>query len=127
MLYGEHIQEHARRPRNVGSLENPDVRHEAVNPLCGDRIRIEAKLDQDQKISEIRFRGDACMIGQAAGSILTEMVKGWPIETVEALKPSDLLNALETPVRPARVQCALLPLDILQSGIASYRRLHRVS
>ncbi|MBI3803079.1 MAG: iron-sulfur cluster assembly scaffold protein [Nitrospirae bacterium] len=127
MLYGGRIQEHARQPRNVGSLENPDIRHEEVNPLCGDRIRIEAKLDDHHRIAEIRFRGDACMICQAAGSILTEMVNGWPIETIEALKPADLLNALEAPIRPARVKCALLPLEILQSGVASYRHLHPVS
>ncbi len=127
MLYGGRIQEHARQPRNVGSLENPDIRHEDVNPLCGDRIRIEAKLDQDQKISEVRFRGDACMISQAAGSILTEMVKGWPLEAIEALNQSEFLKALEAPIRPARIKCALLPLEILQSGIASYRHLHPVS
>lgn len=67
------------------------------------------------------------MICQAAGSVLTEMVKGWPIETIEALQPSDLLKALDAPIRPARVKCALLPLEILQSGIASYRHLHAVS
>jgi nitrogen fixation NifU-like protein len=126
-VYGERIEENARRPRNVGSLENPDIRHEDVNPLCGDRIRIEAILDGEQRIAEIKFRGDACMISQAAGSILTEMVKGWTIEAIEALKEPEILNALEAPIRPARVPCALLPFEILRSGIASYRRLHAVS
>jgi len=126
-LYGERIQEHARRPRNVGSIEAPDIRNEAVNPLCGDRIRIEAKLDREQRIAEIKFRGDACMISQAAGSILTEMVKAWPVEAIEALNQLEFLNALGAPIRPARLRCALLPLEILQSGIASYRRLHPVS
>ncbi|WP_320412461.1 iron-sulfur cluster assembly scaffold protein [Candidatus Manganitrophus noduliformans] len=121
------MQEHARRPRNVGSLENPDIRHEEVNPFCGDRIRIEAILDCHRRVAEIRFRGDACMISQAAGSILTEMIKGWPIEAIERLKEADLLKALEAPLRPARIKCALLPLEILQSGVASYRRLHAVS
>lgn len=126
-MYGGRIQEHARHPRNVGTLEHPDIQHEDVNPLCGDRIRIEAVLDRHHRISEIRFRGDACMISQAAGSILTEMVKGWPIEKIEALKEPEILKALETPIRPARIKCALLPLEILQSGIASYRHVHTVS
>jgi nitrogen fixation protein NifU and related proteins len=124
-LYGDLVYEHGRHPRNVGSLENPDIRHEAVNPLCGDRIRIEAILDCEARIEEIRFRGDACMISQAAGSILTEMVKGWRIEAVEILGEADLLKALAAPLRPARVKCALLPLEILQSGIAAYRRPDR--
>lgn len=125
-MYGERIHEHARQPRNVGSIGDPDIRHEAVNPLCGDRIRIEARVE-GERIAEIKFRGDACMISQAAGSILTEMVKSWPVEAVEALNQPEFLNALGAPVRPARIRCALLPLEILQSGIASYRRLHAVS
>ncbi|HZR46266.1 MAG TPA: iron-sulfur cluster assembly scaffold protein [Candidatus Manganitrophaceae bacterium] len=124
-LYGDLIQEHARRPRNVGSLENPDIRREDVNPLCGDRIRIEAILDGEQRIAEIKFYGDACMISQAAGSILTEKVKGWPMEAIEALGEPEFLKVLEAPIRPARIKCAMLPLEILQSGIAAYRRLQR--
>jgi nitrogen fixation NifU-like protein len=127
MLYGELIRDHYRQPRNYGSLERPDIAHEDVNPLCGDRIRIEATVDSDERIEQIRFRGDACVIGQASGSILTEMVKGWSIEAIEALGPPEILKALEAPIRPARIKCAVLPLEILQSGIASYRRLHPVS
>lgn len=67
------------------------------------------------------------MISQAAGSILTETVKGWSIDAIEALKQPEFLAAFETPIRPARMKCALLPLEILQAGIASYRRFHTVS
>jgi nitrogen fixation NifU-like protein len=126
MLYGELIRNHYRQPRNYGSLERPDIAHEDVNPLCGDRIRIEATVDNHERIAQIRFRGDACIISQAASSILTEMVKGLPIEAIEALGPPEILKALEAPIRPARIKCAVLPLEILQSGVASYRRLHPV-
>lgn len=67
------------------------------------------------------------MISQAAGSILAEMVKGWPLDAIEALNQSAFLKAFKAPIRPARIQCAPLPLDILQSGLASYRHLHLVS
>ncbi len=119
MLYGERIHDHYRRPRNYGTLENPDIRHEDYNPLCGDRIRIEAAVDGDDRITDIRFRGDACIISQAASSLLTEMVKGQPIKAVGELGPSDIFAALGAEIRPARTKCALLPLEILQSGIAS--------
>ena len=126
MLYGELIRDHYRQPRNYGSLEQPDIKREDVNPLCGDRIRIEATLDSHERIAQIKFRGDACIISQAASSILTEMVKGWPIDAIDALGSPEFLKALEAPIRPARVKCAVLPLEILQSGVASYRRLHAV-
>lgn len=126
MLYGELIRDHYRQPRNYGSLEHPDIKYEDVNPLCGDRIRIEATVDSHERIAQIRFRGDACIISQAASSILTEMVKGWSIDAIEALGPSEILKALEAPIRPARIKCAVLPLEILQSGVASYRRLQAV-
>jgi nitrogen fixation NifU-like protein len=126
MLYGELIHDHYRHPRNHGSLENPDIRHEDYNPLCGDRIRIEAKLDSEGKIADIKFRGDACIISQAASSILTDMVKGWAIAAVDKLEPADIFTALGTVIRPARTKCALLPLQILQSGIASYRNQQSV-
>jgi nitrogen fixation NifU-like protein len=126
MLYGELIRDHYRQPRNYGSLEHPDIKYEDVNPLCGDRIRIEATVDSHERIAQIRFRGDACIISQAASSILTEMVKGWSIDAIEALGPSEILKALEAPIRPARIKCAVLPLEILKSGVASYRRLQAV-
>lgn len=126
MLYGELIREHYRNPRNYGSLERPDIVHEDMNPLCGDRIRIEVKVGLDEQVADIRFRGDACMISLAASSILTEMVKEWRLTAVCAIWPSELLQALEVQIRPARLKCALLPLEILQTGIASYQSLHRV-
>lgn len=126
MLYGELIREHYRHPRNYGSLERPDIVHEDVNPLCGDRIRIEVKVGLDEQVADIRFRGDACMISLAASSILTEMVKERRLTAVCALWPSELLQALGVQIRPARRKCALLPLEILQTGIASYQSLRRV-
>jgi NifU-like protein involved in Fe-S cluster formation len=55
------------------------------------------------------------------------MVKGWSIERIEGLTPPEFLKALDAAIRPARIRCAMLPLEILQSGIAAYRRLHRVT
>ncbi len=117
MLYGDFIMDHFRHPRNYGALENPDMMHEDVNPLCGDRIRIEVKVDDSAQVHEIGFVGDACIIGQAASSILTDMVKGWSIEAIKEIEPSAMLQALQVQIRPARVKCALLPLEILQTAV----------
>jgi nitrogen fixation NifU-like protein len=96
------------------------VSYEAVNALCGDRIRIELNVSTDQMITAVRFRGDSCIISRAAASILTELIQGHPLQEVTTLPPEELLTALHMTVRPARVKCALLPLHALQAGIAAY-------
>jgi nitrogen fixation NifU-like protein len=95
--------------------------HEDVNPLCGDRIRIELQVNAEQIITAVRFRGDACIISRAAATILTELIHNWTLQQVERLPHETLLAVLNTALRPSRVKCALLPLQIVQAGIAAYR------
>ncbi len=118
--YSDTIIEHFRHPRNYGVLPAPEVAYEDVNPLCGDRIRIELNVSAEQTIAAVRFRGDSCIISRAAASILTELIQGCPLQEVIILPQDVLLTALHTPIRPARMQCALLPLHVLQAGIAVY-------
>ena len=118
--YSATIVEHFRHPRNYGALPAPEVAHEDVNPLCGDRIRIELRVSAEQTIAAVRFRGDSCIISRAAASILTELIQGRTLQEVVILPQDVLLAALHTPIRPARLKCALLPLHVLQTGIATY-------
>ena len=118
--YSTTIVEHFRHPRNYGALPAPEVAYEDVNPLCGDRIRMELNVCAEQTIIAVRFRGDSCIISRAAASILTEMIHGRTLQEIAALPHEVLLAALHTPIRPARRQCALLPLHVLQAGIAAY-------
>ena len=120
LQYSATIVEHFRHPRNYGALPAPAVAYEDVNPLCGDRIRIELSVSAEQTIAAVRFRGDSCIISRAAASILTELIQGRTLQEVVALPQEVLLTALHTPIRPARLKCALLPLHILQAGIAAY-------
>ena len=123
--YSETIFEHIRHPRNYGTLPAPEVVHEAVNALCGDRIRMELNVSTNQTITAVRFRGDSCIISRAAASILTELIQGQTLQEVITLPQEALLTALHTTIRPARMKCALLPLHILQAGLAIY--LHSYS
>jgi nitrogen fixation NifU-like protein len=116
-LYGEVIAEHFRRPRNQGSLERADAAHEELNPLCGDRVRIELRLSEG-RIVEARFRGDACMVTIASASLLTERVRGLSLADASGLSRDEVLGALQTELRPARVACALLPLEALRGALA---------
>ena len=125
-LYGERILEHFRHPRNYGSLDAPDIRHEEVNPLCGDRVRIEVSIGADGTIAAARFQGDLCMIAKAASSLLTEMIAGMPVDGIEHFPERRLLDALESEIPPARLKCALLPLEGLRSGVAAWQKNRRM-
>jgi nitrogen fixation NifU-like protein len=125
--YGETLFDHFRHPRNYGALPTPDVAYEDVNPLCGDRLRMELQVNADQTITAARFRGDACMISRAAASLLTELIQHWTLQQVERLSHETLLAGLKTTLRPHRVKCALLPLQIVQAGIAVYRTQGRTT
>jgi nitrogen fixation NifU-like protein len=119
--YGETIQEHFKHPRNYGSLDAPDIRHEDVNPFCGDRVRIDVALAPDRTVSAARFQGDLCMIAKAAGSLLTEMIDGLPVDEIQQVGERQVMEALRAEIQPARRKCALLPLEVLQSGIKAWR------
>jgi len=119
-LYSDVLLDHFRNPRNVGSLPSPDISYETFNPLCGDRIRIEIELDGNE-IGAARFQGDGCAISLAAASLLTEMIVGSDISAVEIFSGEQLLLSLECKIQPARVKCALLPLEALRSGVRRYK------
>ena len=111
VLYSALLLDHFRHPRNYGSLEDADVSCEAFNPLCGDRIRMELKLD-GQVVSAARFKGDGCAISMAAASLLTELIVG-----KEMISDEELISALQSEIQPARIQCAILPLTAVRDGL----------
>ena len=119
-LYSTILLDHFRHPRNYGSLDAPDISNEQFNPLCGDRIRLELKFEQS-KVSEVRFKGDACAISTAATSLLTELILGKDIKQLPNIPDQQLISALESDIQPARVQCALLPLQALRAGLKDYQ------
>jgi nitrogen fixation NifU-like protein len=123
--YGDVIREHSRHPRNYGALESPDIRHEDENPLCGDRVRIELALADDGTVRAAGFQGDLCVIAKAAGSLLTEMVAGLPLERAAALPEQTMLDALQAEIKPSRRRCALLPLEVLHAGVTAWQDSRR--
>lgn len=114
VLYSNVLLDHFRHPRNYGSLDTPDVSNEAFNPLCGDRIRIELRLENGI-VTEARFKGDGCAISMAAASLLTELVVGTEISAL--VSDDQLISALQSEIQPARIQCAILPLTALRNGL----------
>ena len=116
MIYSSVIRERFRRPRFRGELPWPDLAFEDVNPLCGDRIRIECRI-ADGLLSDARHRGDSCAICAASADLLLEMVIGRTVEEAAAVEPAALLDRLEAEIRPTRFKCVTLPLSVLQGAL----------
>ncbi len=116
MLYSPVIHERFRRPRFKSELPEPDAAFEDVNPLCGDRIRMELRFFNGG-IAQARFRGDSCAICTASADLLSEMVDGRAFHEVEAIEVSDLLSRLEADIRPSRMKCVALPLQVLKRAL----------
>lgn len=115
-LYREIILDHSKNPRNKGTLDPNDFSYVDVNPLCGDEIRIDVRVENDI-VSEIKFSGRGCAISQAAASMLTELALGRPVADVKAITKEDILDELGVPIGPARMKCALLGLKVLKAGL----------
>lgn len=118
-LYGQVIADHFRHPRNRGALDAADVSHEDANALCGDRVRFELRVVGGQVVAA-RFAAEACAVATAAASLLTVLVEGLSVDRAAALPEDTLLSALGTTLRPARVGCARLPLDVLRAAVAKH-------
>lgn len=116
MLYSTVISERFRHPRFRGSLPVPDAQFEDVNPLCGDRIRIECRF-ANGRVADARFTGDSCAICAASADLLLEMIVGQPREFAQAVGPDRLLERLEADIRPSRMKCVTLPLSVLQGAL----------
>jgi nitrogen fixation protein NifU and related proteins len=114
-FYRDYILEHYRHPRNFGKLEHSDATAEDVNPLCGDQIRMELKVD-DGVVSDVRFSGKGCAISQASASMLTERVKGMKLSDVATLSKDVVLEDVGIGISPTRMKCAMLGLRVLKSA-----------
>ncbi len=139
-LYRELILDHAKNPRHFGALEDATHRAEGVNPLCGDKLKVYFRIDEEDRINDARFEGSGCAISVASASLLMETVIG--LKTDRALAffaamiarlasraddsaeaaPNDLdlgkLEALEgVKDFPTRVKCATLAWHALNSAL----------
>ena len=137
-LYQEMILDHYRRPRTKGTLENPDASAEMRNPLCGDEIDLQVKFDGDA-VDDLRFSGRGCSISLASASMMTQIVKGKSTAEVDDIRnrfrqlmlgdQSAATDARLGSLRafsgvsrfPARVKCALLAWNALDTVLVSRR------
>lgn len=115
-MYREIILDHYKNPRRRGTLDPADISYEDDNPLCGDRIRIDLRLDDDSRIVDAAFSGQGCAISQASASMLMEDIVGKTLDEVKRLSREDILDMLGIELGPVRLKCALLSLKVLKVG-----------
>ena len=132
-LYRQTVLDHSRRPRNFRRIANADAMAEGHNPLCGDKITVYVRLDDDS-IEEIAFEGVGCAISQASASIMTEQVE--QRTTAEArdcidevmnqfdrdlenapVAESDMAALAGVRAYPSRVKCATLAWKTLRAAL----------
>jgi nitrogen fixation protein NifU and related proteins len=118
-LYGGVILERFRHPRHFGELPGADAAHEDVNPLCGDRLRVEVRFGADREVETVRFQGDACAIATASADLLAELAEGRPLADVLRLERDTLVTALAAPIRASRLGCVALPLAVLRGALGA--------
>ena len=135
-LYQEILLDHYKNPRNQGVLDHPDVRLQAKNPFCGDEVTLNLKF-KDERVEEISFEGQGCVISQASVSLLTQTVKGKTIDQVLALidqfqalvkgETTELDSELEELMAlqgvsdyPTRIKCATLAWNTLRKALVEH-------
>jgi len=116
-LYRELIIDHYKNPRMKGNLDPHDFSFEDDNPVCGDRIRIDIRVDGEGVISEAVFDGVGCAISLAAADMLIESIVGKTLDEVKALGKEQVLEMLGIELGPVRLKCALLSLKVLKAGV----------
>jgi nitrogen fixation NifU-like protein len=119
--YSDVIRRRWRQPKLRGRLEQANAMAEDVNPLCGDRVRMELRVE-DEMVTTARFSGDSCAICTASADVLAELVTGKSVREAEQLDVADLLGVLDADVRPTRMRCVTLPLGVMRTALAGRGR-----
>ncbi len=133
-LYQDLILDHQKNPRNFGDLSGANRHADGFNPLCGDKIALDLKVDEKGSIEDIKFKGSGCAISKASASMMTQALKGKKTEEAEKMfhqfhdmvmgkegaKTSELgkLKVFQG-VRdyPARVKCASLAWHTMEAAL----------
>ncbi len=116
-LYRELIIDRYKNPHFRGVLDPHDITFEDDNPLCGDHIRIDLRLNGDNNVSEVAFDGHGCAISQATADLLAESIVGKSLDEVKKITKQDVLDMLGIELGPVRLKCALLSLKVLKAGV----------
>ena len=123
MAYSEKVIEHYERPNNVGSL---DSRSKSVGtglvgaPECGDVMKLQIQVDDDEKIIDAKFKTLGCGSAIAASSLATEWIKDRSIDDAMTINNTEIVEELSLP--PVKIHCSVLAEDAIKAAIKDYRQ-----
>ncbi len=115
-IHFEEIIDLYQHPRNFGKLKKPTVSYEEANVFCGDKIRMDLEIKNDQMV-DVAFGGNGCAISIASASLLTDMVLGKKLALMKKITKEDLLKKLNIVLTPTRLKCAWLSFEVLQKAL----------
>jgi nitrogen fixation protein NifU and related proteins len=118
-IYRENILDHYKHPHNQGTIENADIKFTENNPLCGDVITVNIKIN-GHAVKDIKFIGRGCAISQSAASMLSDEIKGKDLDVVKNFGREDVVRMLGIEIGPVRTKCAVLGLVAVKEGIKSF-------
>ena len=126
MAYSKQILDHYENPRNVGKMDadDPHVGTGMVGaPSCGDVMKLQIRVE-DNVITDAKFKTYGCGSAIASSSLLTEWVKGKTTQQIEAIKNTDIVEALSLP--PVKIHCSVLAEDSIRAALKDYKGKHPV-
>ncbi len=123
-IYQEELMDHYRYPRNTAKLDRVDFSAGDDNPSCGDRIFVEGCVAGDT-VASVRFEGTGCILSLATCSMLTDLIKGKPLDYGLGLSAKEVMNLVGIELGPTRLRCALLSLEVIHRGLETYRNNKR--
>jgi nitrogen fixation protein NifU and related proteins len=117
--YSEKVMENFLKPKNMGEIENPDGEGEVGSPACGDIMKLQIKV-KDNKIEDIKFKTFGCAAAIASTSMITQMVKGKPLEYAEKLTMKCVAEELKG-LPQIKMHCSTMGIQTLRKAIKDYR------
>jgi nitrogen fixation NifU-like protein len=120
-LYREELMDVYKHPQNRGYIRDPSVEVFEKNPMCGDELTLQLKLQNDV-IEEAKFYGNACVVSVVASEFLTEKLIGLTVDEASKLTKDDLLQMLNLNLTTSRIKCATLSLTALKKALAKYSK-----
>lgn len=118
-MYSERLLDHFQNPRNVGELQEADLRVEVSNPICGDILRLTANLTGG-RIGEAAYRTRGCTASIAVGSALTELLVGKSAPEALAIE-RDVVEAAVGGLSNESKHAAVLAVDGVRALVGEWR------